>query len=132
MTLIGHIAAGAVISKVAPPAVSFGLGVASHAVMDYTLQEYRGWPLLKHWPWWVWQCICSIILLYHFGLSWALLGAVVPDIIDGVYSLINPQAWHRGDLLCPWHRAGAEIWKRDMSWASTFAVEALLMWWALR
>lgn len=125
MTLIGHIAAGAAISKVAPPAVSFGLGMASHAVMDYTLQEYRGWPPLKHWPWWAWQGICSITLLYRFGLSWALLGAVVPDIIDGVYSLINPQAWHRGDLLCPWHRASNS---KDLSWPLTLMWEAILIY----
>ena len=45
-----------------------------------------------------------------------VLGQLAPDVVDGVYSLLNPQAWHR-----------AEIFGRDMSWPLTFAVEAILI-----
>ncbi|MFW5787265.1 MAG: hypothetical protein ACOCV3_03260, partial [Halanaerobiales bacterium] len=32
-----------------------------------------------------------------------LIGGVLPDLIDGVYALVNPQAWYNGQLLFPWH-----------------------------
>jgi len=131
MTLIGHIAAGiAIAGAVRNPAAACTVGVASHAAMDYLLPEYRGWPPSRHWPWWAWQAAGSIILL-RMGWPWALwgiIGAVLPDLVDGAYSLWRPQAWQSGRLLCPWHRAGAEWIKRDMSPALTLAVEALLIW----
>lgn len=135
MTLIGHIAAGIITSKVTnSPAAAVVAGSMSHAAMDYALPEFRGWPPPKYLPWWAWQVIGSILLL-RCGWSWALwgvLGAVLPDLVDGIYSLVNPQAWQRGALICPWHRAGAEIFDRDMSWPLTFAVEAILIYLALR
>ncbi|HHT27223.1 MAG TPA: hypothetical protein GXZ82_08275 [Firmicutes bacterium] len=36
-----------------------------------------------------------------------VLGALAPDIIDGVYAYLNPQAWQKGELILPWHRAAA-------------------------
>ena len=130
MTAIGHIAAGVIIARHAgSPATALIVGIASHAAMDYLLPEFRGWPIKQHWPWWTWQAVGSIILLCR-GWPWALwgiAGAVLPDLVDGAYSLLQPQAWQRGTLICPWHRAGAEIWKRDMSWPLTFAVEAILI-----
>jgi hypothetical protein len=38
-----------------------------------------------------------------------VLGALAPDIIDGVYAYLNPQAWQKGDLLLPWHRPSKEV-----------------------
>lgn len=130
MTAIGHVAAGLIVARrVRSPAAALVVGVASHAAMDYLLPESRGWPPGRYWPWWLWQAVGTIALLCR-GWPWALwgvLGAVLPDLVDGVYSILLPQAWQSGKLLCPWHRAGAEIWKRDMSWALTLAVEALFM-----
>ena len=132
VTIIGHLAAGLVIARVVHnPAVAVVAGVASHAAMDYALPEYRGWPPARHWPWWLWQAVGSIVLLSR-GWPWALwgiAGVMLPDLLDGAYSLLQPQAWQRGQLLCRWHRAGTEWTKRDMGWASTILMEALLIWW---
>lgn len=131
MTVIGHIAAGLIVARhIRSPAVACVVGIGSHAAMDYLLPEFRGWPPRRHWPWWLWQAVGSIILLCR-GWPWAIwgiAGSVLPDLVDGAYSLLRPQAWQTGRLLCPWHRAGAEWIKRDMSPALTLAVEALLIW----
>lgn len=34
----------------------------------------------------------------------AVFGALAPDIIDGIYSLIHPEKWQHGELLFPFHR----------------------------
>lgn len=132
MTLVGHLAAGLALAKVAGnPAAAVTAGIVSHAVMDYALPEFRGWPPGRYWPWWLWQVAASIVLLcrgWPWAL-WAIAGAVLPDLVDGVYSLRRPQAWQQGGLLCPWHRAGAELFKQGMSWVLTLAAEALLIWW---
>ncbi len=131
MTAIGHIAAGLIIARhVRSPATALIAGIASHAAMDYLLPEVRGWPIKQHWPWWLWQAAGSIALLCRGWpwATWAIIGSVLPDLVDGAYSLLRPEAWQSGRLLCPWHRAGAEWIKRDMSPALTLAVEALLIW----
>jgi hypothetical protein len=135
MTAAGHIAAGLIIDQHCPPDLALWAGIASHAAMDMLLPEYRPWPPGDNIAIIAWEAVASYVLLreaYKREERAGVLGQLAPDIVDGVYSLLNPAAWQTGKLLCPWHRAGAEIWKRDMSWASTFAVEALLMWWALR
>ena len=135
MTAVGHIAAGLIIDQHLPPHLAFYAGITSHAAMDMLLPEYRPWPPGDNIAIIAWETVASYVLLreaYKREERAGVLGRLAPDIVDGVYSLLNPAAWQTGKLLCPWHRAGAEIWKRDMSWASTFAVEALLMWWALR
>lgn len=42
-----------------------------------------------------------------------MLGSIAPDVIDGIYSLMNKTAWERGKLLMPWHRAGRETGPRE-------------------
>jgi hypothetical protein len=32
-----------------------------------------------------------------------IAAALAPDVIDGVYALIYPDRWMKGDLLLPWH-----------------------------
>lgn len=132
MTAIGHIAAGLAIAHAAQsPAAAVAMGILSHAAMDYALPEYRGWPPLRHWPWWLWQAAGSVALLCRGWpwAAWGVLGAMLPDLVDGVYSLIRPQAWQSGELLCPWHRARKQ---QDMLWPLTFAVEAIFIALALR
>ena len=34
----------------------------------------------------------------------AIMGAILPDIIDGVYSFLFPQKWDAKELLLPFHR----------------------------
>lgn len=35
----------------------------------------------------------------------AILGALAPDLIDGVYAYLHPDVWRTGNLLLPWHKA---------------------------
>lgn len=132
MTAIGHIAAGIICSK-ATPAVAFTTGVGSHIAMDCLLPEYRAYPLSDNKTWWAWQVMGCLVLLYHSWpwALWGIIGAVMPDVIDGAYALIRPQAWQKGSLLCPWHRTGSGLFKRDMSPIVTLAVELLLIWIAI-
>ena len=132
MTSVGHIAMGLIIARhTGSPGTALVAGIASHAVMDYLLPEFRGWPPQHFWPWWLWQVVGGIMLLCR-GWPWALrgvFGVVLPDLVDGVYSLLQPEAWQKGELICPWHRAGVGWTQHDMGWASTILVEALLIWW---
>mgnify|MGYP001163399722 FL=1 len=128
MTAAGHIAVGMLIDQHCPSELAFGAGMLGHAAMDYLLPKYRPWPPGDNIPIIAWEAVASYVLLreaYKREEKAGVLGQLAPDVVDGVYSLLNPQAWQRGTLICPWHRAG--IFKRDMSWALTFAVEAILI-----
>ena len=130
MTAAGHIAAGMLIDQHCPPELAFGAGVLGHAAMDMLLPEYRPWTLCDNIPIIAWEAVASCVLLreaYKREEKAGVLGQLAPDVVDGIYSLLNPQARQRGALICPWHRAGAEIFDRDMSWPLTFAVEAILI-----
>ena len=118
------------IDRRCPPGLAFGAGVLSHAAMDMLLPEYRPWPPCDNLPILAWEAAASYVLLreaYKREERAGALGQLAPDIVDGIYSLLNPQAWQRGALICPWHWAGAELFKRDMGWPLTFAVEAILI-----
>ena len=135
MTAVGHIAAGLIIDLHCPPDLALGAGIASHAAMDMLLPEYRPWPPCDNLPILAREAVASYVLLREVCKREeraGVLGQLAPDIVDGVYSLLNPPAWQSGRLLCPWHRAGAEIFAKDMSWPLTFAVEAVLIYLALR
>lgn len=127
MTIVGHIAAGRIIGQqVESPLAAFLLAVAGHAAMDMALPEYMMWPIGSNLALLLWEGLASVGLLR--GMSETelagVLGQLAPDIVDGIYSLLNPGAWQRGELICPWHRARKQ---NNMSWPLTFAVEAILI-----
>jgi hypothetical protein len=106
-----------------------------HAAMDMLLPEYRPWPPCDNLPILAREAVASYVLLREVCKREeraGVLGQLAPDIVDGVYSLLNPAAWQSGRLLRPWHQAGVEIWEHDMSWPLTFAAEAILIYLALR
>jgi hypothetical protein len=106
MTGAGHIAAGLLIDQHCPPELAFGAGVFGHAAMDYLLPEHRPWPLCDNIPIIAWEAVASYVLLREVCKREeraGVLGQLAPDIVDGVYSLLNPAAWQTGKLLCPWH-----------------------------
>jgi hypothetical protein len=39
----------------------------------------------------------------------ALLGSILPDVIDGVYAYLHPDLWQSGKMLFPWHQAGMSL-----------------------
>ncbi len=100
--------------------VAFTLGVASHAVMDTVEPDYTvNWFGATQWgvtaPFLLFQAGGTIFVLRSvFAESRgnrrelslrmaAIAGGIIPDIIDGVYSVLNPHAWYAGKLLLPWH-----------------------------
>jgi hypothetical protein len=100
----------------------FTLGVISHALMDmaepdYTVNWFNQAQLGNASPFLALQGGGTFFVLKtmlhstkknHLARKLriaAIIGAVIPDVIDGIYSLINPSAWYTGQLICPWHNA---------------------------
>ncbi|HEX6971197.1 MAG TPA: hypothetical protein VF234_03175 [Limnochordia bacterium] len=108
-----HVGVGKLIGRYSrTPAEAFVLGFLSHAVLDTVVHD----PVVD------WQTPGALARQAGYigseaGLSlfliqgmtarewWGVLGSVAPDLIDGLYSLAHPEAWWRGELLLPWHRA---------------------------
>ncbi len=100
---------------------AFIVGFLSHIVLDYSDNEFVvNWYNIQELsyaiPFLLFQIVFSAILLrkvinnsrlreskYSRLRIYFIIGAVSPDIIDGIYSIINPAAWYNGQLLFPWH-----------------------------
>ncbi|MFW6270445.1 MAG: hypothetical protein ACOC4G_10220, partial [Bacillota bacterium] len=54
----------------------------------------------------------------------SLMGAIIPDIIDGSYSLINPEAWYNGNLIFFWHRSNGNFYAQTIG--ATLAISVSL------
>jgi len=48
----------------------------------------------------------------------AIIGTVIADVIDGIYSILNPHAWYAGQLLFPWHVRTWQVNPMSM-WSTT-------------
>lgn len=118
--VIGRLAADSENRSVNSLASVFSLGVLSHAIMDmcepdFTVNWFNPTELQKATPFLAFQTGGISFLLRNtfretrgnpralkLRLA-AIAGAVIPDIVDGIYAVLNPQAWYSGRLLCPWH-----------------------------
>lgn len=49
-----------------------------------------------------------------------IIGSVLPDVIDGIYSILRPEEWQKGNLLIPFHKAQPGP-RQDMSREATLA-----------
>lgn len=113
-----HVVLGDVIGKnVDTNTQAFLLGILSHAVLD-SIDPHNyapNWTNNKSI-----QADIDFILLEFFIAGkrlievwgsgdtkrmWGVIGAIAPDIIDGIYSLKCPRCWQKGELLLPWHKA---------------------------
>lgn len=114
---------------------AFALGVASHAVMDlaepdYTVNWFDAYQLGLSGPFLGFQIAgIAFVLRMVFaetrgdpnGLKLrlaAIIGGVIPDVIDGVYAILNPHAWYAGQLLLPWHNRTWQVNPMSM-WATS-------------
>ncbi|MFW5962684.1 MAG: hypothetical protein ACOCQR_03615 [bacterium] len=92
---------------------AFLLGFGSHAVLDslnyhqYVFNVFEpddySWELVG---------LETFVSLYEIYQSrnnskelWGIVGALTPDIIDGVLTLTDSERWFEGDLLLPFHRS---------------------------
>lgn len=146
--LLKHILVGDLIGSLAATeskknmriASVFSLGVLSHAIMDmaepdFTVNWFNPLELRRATPFLGFQAGGILFILRNTfketrGDSHALklrlaaiIGAVIPDIIDGIYSIINPTAWYTGRLLCPWH---INTWQKNpMSMLATATISSV-------
>jgi len=121
---------------------AFALGVASHAVMDlaepdYTVNWFDSYYLGQAAPFLGFQVGGIVFVLrmvfaetrgnprgFRLRMA-AIVGAVIPDVIDGVYAIFNPHAWYSGQLLFPWHNRTWQV--NPMSMWATSALTLLLL-----
>ena len=112
-------------SKITKAVIASILGFFSHAVLDVVDNDYTinatSYETLKQDADYLAVQISGIGLkLYDILINEkdeerkitrlaGVLGAVSPDIIDGVYSYLHPEKWQKGELLFPFHRAGTSI-----------------------
>jgi len=125
----------------------FTLGVISHALMDisepdFTVNWFNQGQLGNAAPFLALQGGGTFFVLKTMLHSTkknplarklriaAIIGAVIPDVIDGIYSLINPSAWYTGQLICPWHNASYNRmpWHVNLMsmWATTLLSAGLI------
>lgn len=107
-----HVAAGRLIGHYSrTPAEAFVLGFLSHGFLDTFIQDpVIDWQtpaaLERETPFLTAEALLTLVMLRGMNARewWGVIGSVAPDIIDGLYSVAEPRAWLRGELLMPWHR----------------------------
>ncbi len=129
-------------SKISNVGAAFALGMASHAIMDisepdFTVNWFDAQQLRLATPFLGFQIGGIMFVLRTMfaetrgdprGLSLrlaAIIGTVIPDVIDGIYSILNPHAWYAGQLLFPWHVRTWQVNPMSM-WATTALTAAVL------
>lgn len=134
-----HVAAAKLIAPLgAGPAGVLLLGLLTQILLDYIIHER-----VVNWqdPRCLYRCrwflvaeiaLMVVVLTQVRGRAWwAVAGALLPDVIDMLYSLSRPQAWMRGQLLVWWHRTYVPE-KRMSAWltavvAAVFVVIAVVV-----
>ncbi len=117
-TLSMHIAVGDYLGEQSQTKVeAFLLGVASHAVLDslprhqYVVNWQNAQSLRKDMDVLLLDGVLSLTRTLEAVRSgdetrlWGVIGAVMPDIVDGLYALHCRECWMRGELLLPWHQS---------------------------
>ena len=109
----------------------FSTGLSSHIIMDLIDKEYVvnwfNYSELKPAVFYIFfQSFLSIYILYQvikerkkkpdcFKIKmFSILGAVIPDIIDGLYSILNPEVWYNGSLIFFWHRSSEYMYTQTI------------------
>lgn len=124
---------------------AFGAGFLSHAALDYIENDYVvNWfnqsEFLEALPFVIFQVVATAILLYIFIYNnkkysskytnlriIAVIGAISPDLIDGIYSVINPAAWYSGQLIFPWHSLDVGSENFTMSMYATMLITIIFI-----
>lgn len=128
---ITHSALGGFLGHFTSPVLAFVIGFISHIILDIFVNEFKAFPVTKHWWWYSCQIVVVTVLLLFSpsNIVFGTLGAISPDIIDGIYGFfskrtggvnlpkgvsssaltkwINDSNWNAGNLLFPFHRSEA-------------------------
>ena len=126
---ITHSALGSLLGYAVPPWIAFVIGFISHMVLDIWISEFKAFPIKKYWVWLLSQVaiVIALVLLPPANMAFGVLGAITPDVIDGIYGFftkkkgginlpkslsskslkewINDSNWSAGNLLFPFHRS---------------------------
>nr|AGF93376.1 membrane protein [uncultured organism] len=102
---------------------AFSTGLSSQIIMDYIDNEFVvNWFNFQQFTpevifYIFFQAVITFLIIknildyrkkdYHkFKLKvYSISGAVLPDVIDGIYSIFKPGAWYNGNLIFFWHRS---------------------------
>lgn len=124
---------------------AFSLGFISHIFLDnlendFVVNWFNFSKLKYALPFVLFQIIAAVILVWVFIYNnkkysskyttlriSAVIGAIIPDIIDGVYSIINPTAWYEGQLLFPWHSIDVGLESKVMSMHLTMIITIIFI-----
>ena len=124
---------------------AFGLGFLSHAVLDniendYVVNWFNKNELIDALPFIIFQITVTAILLWIFIYNnrkysseytklriIAVIGAISPDLIDALYSVIYPAAWYSGKLIFPWHSLQVGSKNFIMSMYATMAITVIFI-----
>ena len=116
VSLAQHVIVGDWLAQqVDTPWQAFAVGFISHAVLDYLpVQQAVVDPFKPHEYGLFWGEIIIAIWVLSDAVecrkrTWGIIGALTPDIIDGVMTVIAPDRWQRGEHLFPWHRSRRAI-----------------------
>lgn len=127
------------------PFTAFSFGFASHALLDnlendFVVNWFNISELRYALPFVMFQIIAAIILVWIFIYNnrrysskyttmriSAVVGAIIPDIIDGFYSILNPAAWYEGQLLFPWHSIDVGAQDKIMSMHITMIITVIFI-----
>jgi len=114
------------------PQQAFLVGLGSHVILDY-IRPYKfdifaldgseqdiitleglvsSYLVISNWN--------------NVNKRWAYIGAMAPDIIEGILVLNDPQRWQRGENFFPWHQYnGRESMTKTQTMGMTVTLFAL-------
>lgn len=138
MRLVVHAAAGALVGQTTGnPWLGFVFGILSHIILDiiphgdsHLYQKYKNKELSvkKAMAGTVLDSIAAIVfvvLIFNFGIysaklvtSMAILGAIIPDVMIGLYELFSPKTPKILKTIHKWHFKNHDLIaaRRDFKW----------------
>lgn len=126
MTTSQHIATARILSKLtAIPILSIIIGFISHIILDsIEPQEYKINVFKPDKDILVIEVFVSLILLISARNYYIIIGALLPDITDGILTLINRDRYYSGEHLFWFHKSNNQ---KTMSKKMTIMLSILLL-----
>ncbi|MBU1179507.1 hypothetical protein KJ885_01040 [Patescibacteria group bacterium] len=148
MHLIVHATAGALVGQATGnPWLGFIYGVLSHIILDmiphgdsslYQRYKRKEISTKKVMATTVLDSIAAIvfvIIIFNLGIygsklvtSMAILGAIIPDVMIGLYELASPKAPKFLKIIHKWHFKNHDLFasRRDFSWKNGFLLQIII------
>lgn len=134
MTETQHIATANIITSICSivnPFHAFIMGFVSHIALDIIEpQEYKVnlFDFRKDKFYIILEVIMTVILIVlsfrNTVYFFAMLGSILPDLIDGIDSLINREHYQKGTHIFPWHNTNGQV--KTLSKVQTIILSIIL------